>query len=149
MGVSGSSRGFNSRSFGAGRNTFWGAAPWGYGENDYDDGWPPDFSDRSSQAPAQTGPQVIVPEVPPPPPEPVRPVIREYIWPESSGREAVPFSIVSKDGTVRFAVAVWVQAGVLHFTAPDKTSGQIALNTVDRRATAQLNAEKRLRLALP
>ena len=126
---------------------------WGYSANDYDDGWPPDFSSTGTQpAPAPVilvMPQMAAPVVAPPPPEPVRAVVREYSWPDSGGKPRVPFSIVSKDGTVRFALAVWVQTGVLHFTAPDRTAGQIALSAVDRRATAQLNAENRLHLPLP
>jgi hypothetical protein len=149
-GVTGSAAGFNSRGFG-GADASRGFV-WGYSENEYDDGWPPDFSDGGTQA--GTPPVILVmprmtAPAAPPPPEPVRAVVREYVWPDSRGKAGSPFSIVSKDGTVRFAIAVWVQTGVVHFTAPDGRAGQLALNAVDRRATAQLNAEKRLRLTLP
>jgi hypothetical protein len=87
---------------------------------------------------------------PPPPPaaEPVRPVIHEYRWPDSASAPAA-FSVVAKDGTVRFALAVWIQDGTLHYVAKDGKQERLPLDAVDRAATRQLNAERRLHLWLP
>jgi hypothetical protein len=93
-------------------------------------------------------PQLAMP--PPPPPPPARPEIRDYHWPASTNDStATTFSIVSKDHRVRSAIAVWVQGGLLCYTAPDGSSGRVPLDEIDRDATRRSNAEKRLSLPLP
>jgi hypothetical protein len=95
-------------------------------------------------------PQVQAPEPPPPPPTPAQPVMHEYHWPDTAA-SLLPatFSLVSRNGTVQFALAVWVQDNELRFTALDGTIGRLPLATVDRDATERLNAEKHLKLRLP
>ena len=103
---------------------------------------------------------------------PVQPEIHEYSWPNSGdlsvttpnqevriavaplrpGSGADPsslFSIVSKDGTVFRARALWVQDGIVHFTTVDGSVGQLPLDGVDRERTHQANAERNLKLPLP
>ena len=101
---------------------------------------------------------------------PVQPEIHEYSWPSSAdlsvispnqevrisvtptrpGSDPSPlFSIVSKDGTVFRARAVWVQDSIVHFTTVDGGVGQLPLHGVDRESTHQANAERNLKLPLP
>jgi hypothetical protein len=94
-------------------------------------------------------PQFQAPEPPPPPPTPAQPVIHEYHWPDAGNILPVAFSLASRDGMVRFALAVWVQDNEVRFTASDGATGRLSLETVDRDATARLNAEKHLTLRLP
>ena len=95
-------------------------------------------------------PQVEAPPPPPPPAPPIRPETREYTWPASgTDSSATTFSIVSKDGQVQSATAVWVQDNALCYFTPDGGKGQIPIGSVDRQATRQRNAEKQLTLWLP
>jgi hypothetical protein len=88
-------------------------------------------------------PQVIVitrqPEAPlppsPPPPEPARPA--KYTRPAPANDGASAFSLVSQGCSVRFAIAVWVYLGILHYTAQDGTAGR-TLDSIDREATRRL-----------
>jgi len=105
--------------------------------------------------PAPEPPKVQAPEPeappppPPPPPEPVRPVTHDYSWPAQASDAAKVFSLVLKDGTVRFAIAVWIQDDMLHYVMQDRTAGRTPLDALDREATRRLNAEGRLNLTLP
>src|SRR5207249_5074347 len=91
-------------------------------------------------------PQVELPEPPAPPPPPIRPQIREYQWPASSDDSAAAsFTIVSKDQRVQSAVAVWVQDKFVCYFAPDGSSGRMPIDSIDREATRQRNAEKQLK----
>jgi hypothetical protein len=94
------------------------------------------------------------------PAPPVQSEIHEYSWPISgdysgataNGPIADPsplFSIVSKDGTVAHARALWIQDSIVHFTTVDGSGGQLPLDAVDRESTHRANAEHNLRLPLP
>jgi hypothetical protein len=133
----------------------------GYGgyASDYGYGgvFDPFYADRyvdSAPAP-QAGvvvlmPQVELPPPPPPPPPPIQPETREYQWPASaSDSSATTFSIVSKDGQVQLATAVWVQDNALCYFTPDGRKGRIQIGSVDRQSTRQRNAENHLNLWLP
>jgi hypothetical protein len=123
----------------------------GYYSNYY-----PDFGYQSEEYGYQQAPNVVLvmpqvqaPEPPPPPPTPAQPVIHEYHWPDAGSTPAATFSLVSRDGSVRFALAVWVQDNEVRFTALDGTKGRLSLDAVDRDATERLNGEKHLKLRLP
>jgi hypothetical protein len=75
--------------------------------------------------------------------------VREYSWPDSGSRGATAFAIVSKDGTVHRAIAVWVQDDSLCFTTPNGIGEHLALNDVDGKATTRINAELKLKLPMP
>jgi len=92
-------------------------------------------------------PQTPVPELPPPPP--ATPVVHEYSWPESSGDGGKAFAIISKNGTVQPAIAVWVQGDRLCFITPDGISRQLPLDEVDRQSTTRINSELKHNLPLP
>ena len=86
---------------------------------------------------------------PEPPAAPPQPVIYEFNWPPSSGDTGAPFSIVSKDGKERLALAVWLQDNALHYTGTDGISSSVAVSQIDREVTYRRNAEKHLTLRLP
>ena len=122
--------------------------PWIYGDDNagyYGDGF---------QAQPPPSMIVVMPQVeqppPPVPPPPVRSEIHEYHWPSSSGdSNGRAFSIVRKGHGVQSAIAVWVQGRFLCYTAPNGSSGRVAIDEVDREATRRINAEKQLYLPLP
>jgi hypothetical protein len=66
--------------------------------------------------------------------------------PWGSSRSKVP--LVLRDGTVRFAIAVWLQDGMLCYTTQDGVTGRTQLDAIDREATRRLNAGNRLNLWL-
>jgi len=133
---------------------------WGYGANGW--GYPAFYSDSASPAtygdgndappsvvlvmPMQAPPEALLP---PPPPEPARPVIHEYTWADTGTDPHATFSIASRDGRVRSALAVWVQNNEVAFTASDGRTGRVAQNAIDCGATEKLNAQNKLRLSLP
>jgi len=83
-----------------------------------------------------------------PPPPPAEPVIHEYSWPDSGRAGASAFAIVSKDGTVHRALAVWVQDDNLCFTTPNGGGRRLSLNDIDGPATTRMNAELKLKLPM-
>jgi len=94
-------------------------------------------------------PQAVAP-APPPPAPPVRPEVREYHWPSSGSHSSgATFSIVSKDGRVQSAAMVWVQDNTLCYLAPGGSQGRMPIDSIDRQATRQRNAEKHLNFWLP
>jgi hypothetical protein len=122
-----------------------GALGWGYSAA-FDD-----YGDAGYSGQYQI-PIMILPEpasYSPPPPPPARPELQSYTWPESGSDPAAVFAIISKDGIVRPAVAVWVQGDVVHYITPEDHDGRLALDSVDREATRSTNAAKHLVLALP
>ena len=133
---------------------------WGYGANGW--GYPAFYSDSAWPATYDGGndasPNTILlmpmqtpaePALPPPPPEPARPVMHEYTWPDTGGDPHATFSIASRDGQVRSAVAVWVQGSEVAFTAADGRPGRVPQTTIDCGTTQRLNAQNNLRLSLP
>jgi len=95
-------------------------------------------------------PQVVAPPLAAVPSPPVRPEVHEYHWPSSpSDSSATTFSIVSKDGRVQSASAVWVQDDALGYVTPDGSESRMPMDSIDRQATRQRNAEKQLKICLP
>ena len=84
-----------------------------------------------------------------PPPPPVRPEINEYKWPASSGDTAATFVLLLTDGSVRPAIAVWIQDNAVHYITPEGTGGRLDLYYVNREGTRMANAARHLALALP
>ena len=142
-------QGFGSLNYGWG----YGINGWGYPAYYSDSAWPATYGDGNDappsmvlmmpmQAPAEPAP-------PPPPPEPARPVVHEYAWPDAGGDPHATFSIASRDGQVRSAVAVWAQGNEVGFTAADGRAGRMPLASIDCGATQRLNTQNKLRLSLP
>lgn len=108
----------------------------------------------ASSCPGAPAPVIAVapppePPAPPPPPERASPAMHEYNWPTSPNDPNAAFALVTKDATVRFAIAVWSQDGVVHYVTREASQGSVPLDAIDRQATRRLNAEKQLQLWLP
>jgi hypothetical protein len=141
-------QGFGSLNYGWG----YGANGWGYPAFYSDYAWPATYGDGNETPPSVVlvMPMPAPPELPPPPPpEPARPVIHEYAWPDAGGNPHATFSIASRDGVVRSAVAVWVQGSEVGFTAADGRTGRVTQAAIDCGATEKLNTQNKLRLSLP
>lgn len=139
----------NSNRFGRYGYGWGGGLGWAFPDNfgDYGDvGYP----DNGYQGPVILMPQQeSCPTVIQPPPPPIESALREYTWPESGSDPSAVFAIISKDGIVRPAVAVWVQGDTVHYVTPEDHDGRLALDSIDRAATRSANAAKHLMLALP
>lgn len=123
---------------------------WGYGGYSglYEESWfPRQYDDSQSQAGGLMLMQA--PAQPLPPPEPAHPVMQIYHWAENGENPQATFSIVSRDGVVRHAVAVWVQDSEVRYTAVNGAAGRMAASAIDCGATGRLNSEQQLRLRLP
>lgn len=99
---------------------------------------------------------VIVQQVRPGPLQPprveqARSVIHEYKPPEPRPPEEkeAAFVIALTDGPVESALAVWVQAGSLHWIDASHRGRSATLERIDRDRTLRLNRERGLRLPLP
>ena len=129
-----------------------GYAPWGWGSPSYysDQGYSQACNGGSPSPQALVvGPRQGPLDPPPPSAEPVRPVTRDYTWPADTKSAAGFYALASKGGSVRYAVAVWVLGGRVHYTQTDGTGGSAPLDSIDRGATTRLNAENNLSLPLP
>jgi hypothetical protein len=144
-------KGFNNNN-NNNNNAFWGGFPAFFG-GDFG-GWGDDFYGPEQAPQQQANPSVIVvgqmaPPEPPAPPQPAQPVVKNYHWPEQAGEKEESYSIARRDGSIRSAIAVWIQGNEIRFATPDGTIEHLALSLVDRPATAKLNAAKGLKLPLP
>ena len=59
------------------------------------------------------------------------------------------YLIALKNDTVRQAIGFWVKESTLHYVTPDATVNRVSLDMIDRDATKQLNAQRKLELELP
>ncbi len=123
---------------------------WGYGgyQGLYEESWFPRQYDDSQ---SQSGGLMLMqaPAQPLPPPEPAHPVMQVYHWAEGGDNPQATFSIVSRDGVVRHAVAVWVQDSEVRYTAVNGAAGRMAASAIDCGASSRLNADQQLSLRLP
>jgi len=140
--------GFGGLGFGG-----YGWAPdygWGSGgySGIYEGSWFPKQYGNEGQA--SPGVMLMQTPTPPlPPPEPARPEMQIYHWAETGANPQATYSIVSRDGVVRHAVAVWVQDSEVRYTAANGAAGRVAPAAIDCGATGRLNAEQQLSLRLP
>jgi hypothetical protein len=151
--------GFGFRGLGFGGLGFGGLGFGGYG-------WAPDYGSGfggypfyegswfpkqyGNEGQASSGVMLMQAPTPPlPPPEPARPAMQIYHWAETGANPQAIYSIVSRDGVVRHAVAVWVQDSEVRYTAANGAAGRVALAAIDCGATGRLNAEQQLSLRLP
>ena len=82
---------------------------------------------------------------------PVTPQVHEYPAPAAPApsKEAATFAIVLENGSVLSATAVTVQGNALQIVDPDGEHHRVPLDSINREATRQRNAERNLRLQLP
>ena len=66
--------------------------------------------------------------------------MREYSW-NVPATSATAFLIVSKNGDVRRAAAVWVLDDGLHFAGAGADGGVLPLDSIDAQRTRRLNEE--------
>jgi hypothetical protein len=98
---------------------------------------------------AQPSPQSMSP---PPPSQSAHSVINEYTWNEPAAALddlVTTFTIMLKDGSKRYAVAVWIQAGNLHYVDSQGRQQVLSSDLIDRDTTQRLNRQKNLKLQLP
>jgi hypothetical protein len=89
---------------------------------------------------------------PPAPPHPASAVIHEYnVNPEVAAAAGAPgaFTIALKDGSIRSAVAFWVQQGKVHYIDPQDRQQVLSSDLIDRETTERLNRQKNLAMQLP
>jgi hypothetical protein len=130
-----------------GRHEDWGFPYWGYACDPF---FYPGNYGGDYPTPSVSVPQVVAPPPPAVPAPPIRPEVREYHWPSSpSDSSATTLSIVSKDGRVQSAIALWVQDNALCYITADGRESRMPIDFIDRQATRQRNAEKHLNFSLP
>jgi hypothetical protein len=132
----------------------WGGNGWGGG------GWYP-----MPVAVAPQQPVVVVQQTAPPPqpvlvvnpdykPEVAKPVMREYSNisnPYADFQPETPkvYLLALKDGTLRQAVAFWVEKDKLHYVRPDHKQDSMVVSEIDRDATRRFNSERGIEIRLP
>jgi hypothetical protein len=121
---------------------------WGYSGLSEESWFPRQYNDQPP-APPSGALLMQAPSQPLPPPEPPRPVLQVYHWAETPASPQAIFSIVSRDGVVHRALAVWVQDNELRYTAANGAAGRMAAGAIDCAATARLNAQQQVSLRLP
>jgi hypothetical protein len=67
-----------------------------------------------------------------------------------SQQDASPVYLVAfQDGSIRAAVAYWVDGSTLHFVTAQHEERQAPLSSVDRELSRRLNQERRVTFSLP
>ena len=142
------------------RNSGYGAYG-GYGYGVFYGGDYVPFYEYGYNPPAgEVGPNVtiIYPSAAPPAmmmPETAHPVIHEYNQPSDYGAPPEPsdrpilYLIAFRDGTIRAAMAYWVEGGALHYLDTGHKERQAPLSSVDRDLSAQLNHERNVPFNIP
>jgi hypothetical protein len=129
-----------------GRHGDKGFRDWGYAPDPYF--YPEDYYNVYPLLPSFIVVTTVIQQADAPPQRTLpqaRSEMSEYHWPPSgSGSSATTYSIVSKDGRVQFATAVWVQGSALCYYRPDHSTGRMPVDSIDIQATRQRNAEQQL-----
>ncbi len=88
--------------------------------------------------------------------ERANPVMHEYdqygqeIGPGASGVASSPIYLIAfKDGVIRAAASYWVDGSTLHYVTLQHEEKQVAMDTIDRDLSLQLNRERRVPFQLP
>ncbi len=88
---------------------------------------------------------------------PAHPVTRSY---DEYGQETTPaggsaansspiYLIAQKDGEIQAAGSYWIAGQTLHYVTLDRQEKQVALSSIDRSLTQQLNRERHVSITLP
>ena len=80
--------------------------------------------------------------------QPVQPSIREY-RDEYGQSRAINYLIAFRDGTIRAAIAYWVDGDTLHYVTRNRQEMIVALDGVDRTFSEKLNRDQRVPFNLP
>ena len=97
--------------------------------------------------PQQSGPQVIINQnFSTPPPEPAQPSVQVYQAPSPGSAEAPAeatiYLIAFQDGSVRTAVACWVESDTLHYVTPQGQPNKASLALIDKEFSRKLNSQR-------
>ena len=134
--------------FGGSRGSGRFIGPYGYPLLLGDYAYPPNYPATPTLVITPPAPVYAVDEPAPAP----RSEIREYKSteaPAASATEQPTFSIALKDGSVRSAVAVFVQGNMVAYVDPDGRQERVPGDAVDRDATKRLNQGLKVNLYLP
>lgn len=87
-------------------------------------------------------------------PEVAKPVMREYSNISNPYADFQPdkpkvYLLALKDGTLRQAVAFWVENDKLHYVRPDHKQDSMVVSEIDRDATRRFNSERGIEIRLP
>ncbi len=145
---------------GFGLGVGWGYPYYGWGGYGYGYGYDPYYSSAYSYVPAAySEPSVYTQSVAPAPVQRTSPVVINQYYSSPSpvrprqdpppGRDASgqlasgkTYLIAFPDGSVAIAVAYWTNNGTLHYVTRDKVEKQVAVASIDRALTEQLNRER-------
>jgi hypothetical protein len=97
-------------------------------------------------------PDFLPVEPAPEPPRVAHAVVNEYKWKDEGvevANSSPTFTIALRDGSLRYAVAAWLQNSQLYYVDSEGKQDALSSNQIDRGATQRLNGEKNLRLQLP
>lgn len=114
----------------------------------------------------QPQPVVVVQQNTAPPPQPIlvinpdykpevaKPVMREYSnisnpYADFQPEKPKVYLLALKDGTLRQAVAFWVESDKLHYVRPDHKQDSMVVSEIDRDATRRFNSERGIEIRLP
>lgn len=67
----------------------------------------------------------------------------------SAANSSPIYLIALKDGGIQAAGSYWISGQTLHFVTLDRQEKQLALSSIDRTLTLQLNRERRVSITLP
>ncbi|MGB7760021.1 MAG: hypothetical protein WBL61_09340 [Bryobacteraceae bacterium] len=59
------------------------------------------------------------------------------------------YLLAQKDGEIQAAASYWIAGQTLHYVTLDRQEKQVALSSIDRALTQQLNRERRVSITLP
>ncbi len=59
------------------------------------------------------------------------------------------YLIAQRDGAIQAAASYWMAGQTLHYVTLDRQEKQVALGSIDRALTQQLNRERRVSISLP
>ena len=69
--------------------------------------------------------------------------------PGSATNSSPIYLIARKDGEIQAAASYWVDGPTLHYVTRDREEKQVALSSIDRALTQQLNRERHVSITLP
>ncbi len=97
--------------------------------------------------PQQSGPQVIINQnFSTPPPEPARPSVQVYQAPSPASAEAPAeatiYLIAFQDGSVRTAVACWIEGDTVHYVTPQGQPNKASVVLIDKEFSRKLNSQR-------
>jgi len=109
--------------------------------------YPPAQPNVVVMPPQQSGPQVIINQnFSTPPPEPPRSTVQVYQAPSPGSTETPPeatiYLIAFQDGSVRTAIACWIDGDTLQYVTPQGQPNKASLSLIDKEFSRKLNSQR-------